>query len=345
MNRLLKTHKLTPYKAKLINHVILVEDASGSMSHLRQKLIQVTNAQLETFRQEGKRLGQETRISLYTFNTTCRNHLFDVPIDNVHDISQHYATGGSTALIDAVYSAINETLSIAQGKDDHAFLLIALTDGEENASRNATIGTLNNRIKGLPENYTVSVLVPDVRGVNLARQYGFPADNISIWEATEAGLDEVERTVSASTTSYYAGRSVGRRGTKTFFAPAVGNLSRHAVQTQLDELQPSQYQLFPIFRKQAIKEFVEKRTGKPYRIGSVYYSFTKPEKVQKYKQLIAQEVSTGRVYTGQNVRSILGLPTYEVMVNPVSHPKYDLFLQSTSVNRNLLPGTQVIILN
>ena len=345
MNRLLKTHKLAPYKAKLINHVILVEDASGSMSHLRQKLIQVTNAQLETFRQEGKRLGQETRISLYTFNTTCRNHLFDVPIDNVHDILQNYATGGSTALIDAVYSAINETLSIAQGKDDHAFLLIALTDGEENASRKVTMGTLNNRIKGLPENYTVSVLVPDVRGANLARQYGFPADNISIWETTEAGLDEVERTVSASTSSYYAGRSAGVKGTKTFFAPAVQNLSRHAVQTQLDELHPSQYQLFPIFKKQAIKEFVEKRTGKPYRPGSCYFLLTKPEKVQNYKQIVIQEKATGKAYAGLNARSILQLPDYEVTISPTLHPKYDLFVQSTSVNRNLVPGTQLIILN
>jgi hypothetical protein len=240
--------------------------------------------------------------------------------------------------------AVKDAKTISQLHGDHSFLFVTLTDGENNKSMNTAI-TLRDELDSLPENFTVSILVPNQNGVYHAKNCGIPAGNISVWETSIKGAYEAADRVAESTSSYYTARSVGVRGTKNFFTPAVQNLNTRTVQTQLDELHPSQYQLFPVFRKQAIKEFVEKRTGQVYRPGSCYYSLTKAETIQSYKQLIIQEKSTGKAYTGVNARKLLQLPDYDVKVNPASHPRYDIFAQSTSVNRNLLPGTQIIILN
>ncbi len=39
------------------------------------------------------------------------------------------------------------------------------------------------------------------------------------------------------------------------------------------------------------------------------------------------------------------VPDMSVKVNPVDHPDYTIFVQSTSVNRKLVPGTRVLLLS
>lgn len=41
---------------------------------------------------------------------------------------------------------------------------------------------------------------------------------------------------------------------------------------------------------------------------------------------------------------MLGLPDFEVKVNPASYGQYDIFVQSTSVNRKLIKGTKLLVL-
>jgi len=41
---------------------------------------------------------------------------------------------------------------------------------------------------------------------------------------------------------------------------------------------------------------------------------------------------------------LLGLPDYEVKVNPAATPDFTIFIQSTSVNRKLLADTNLLIL-
>jgi len=136
-----------------------------------------------------------------------------------------------------------------------------------------------------------------------------------------------------------------------FIVPAINtlnsifdpNLSPEEKVT-LDELPINDFEVFPVQRKAVIQPFVESWTSRPYRKGSAYFQLTKPESVQNYKQILVQEKTTGKVYSGANARQLLGLPDYEVKVSPASHDKYNIFIQSTSVNRNLVPGTLLIVL-
>jgi len=70
----------------------------------------------------------------------------------------------------------------------------------------------------------------------------------------------------------------------------------------------------------------------------------KPEnEVQDHKQIAIRDKKTGVIYSGVNARQMLGLPYHgTVKVVPGNHGAYDIFIQSTSVNRKLVKGTQVL---
>ena len=53
---------------------------------------------------------------------------------------------------------------------------------------------------------------------------------------------------------------------------------------------------------------------------------------------------TGRVFSGPAARQLLGLPCAEATVKPGENPAYTVFVQSTSVNRKLVPGTKLLVM-
>ena len=78
--------------------------------------------------------------------------------------------------------------------------------------------------------------------------------------------------------------------------------------------------------------------------GAAFYLLMKPEnEVQDHKQIAIRDKKTGVIYSGVNARQMLGLPYHgTVKVVPGNHGGYDIFIQSTSVNRKLVKGTQVL---
>lgn len=78
--------------------------------------------------------------------------------------------------------------------------------------------------------------------------------------------------------------------------------------------------------------------------GKLYYELVKPVLVQGTKTIILMDRTTGKLYTGRWAREMLGLPTYDrdVKLNAVHLSRYHVFIQSTSNNRKLLAGQQVL---
>ena len=62
------------------------------------------------------------------------------------------------------------------------------------------------------------------------------------------------------------------------------------------------------------------------------------------KSLAVVRKATNEVFTGPQVRDLVGLPAMSVRVKPDFNPEYDIYVQSTSVNRKLLAGTQVLLI-
>jgi len=207
-----------------------------------------------------------------------------------------------------------------------------------------SVGQLRNQIELLNGDWTVATLVPDEAGRRAAKSYGFPDDNIKIWETSVKGLDEVERVVGASFTSYSTGRSMGIKCSKSLFTP--NDITKREVVQKLEEIPAKEYQTL-LVRKyddgKEIKDFVEKLTGEAYRVGSAYYQLSKPEKIQAGKNIAVVEKSTGKMFSGVNARKLIGLPSYELKVAPADYDKFDLFIQSTSTNRHLVADTHLIV--
>lgn len=122
----------------------------------------------------------------------------------------------------------------------------------------------------------------------------------------------------------------------------------------LTPVSPSRFQLFEIteenctsrdakgVNKVGIKEFVENE-GYRFEKGRGFYELArKSETIQHYKEIVVMDRATGDMFTGEdNIRSLLNIPraTSKVKLRDVKGlDKYRIFVQSTSVNRNLIEG-------
>jgi hypothetical protein len=320
-----------------INHVVLVLDASYSMDKHARNLIQVTDNQIEYLAKRSEELNQETRVSIYEFANTVSCLVYDMDVLRLPSIESLYGTHGQTALIDATLKSLDDLSQTATLYGDHAFLAYVLTDGYNNASRNRP-GTLKSRLAALPANWTVAALVPGRDERDAAISFGFPADNVGIWNAESAqGIIEVGKTIRDATENFMQARSRGGFvGTRSLFSTGVDAVNASTVRSALTPLSPSQYLVFPVHHDAPIREYMQSRGIFDYQPGDGFYQLTKREKIQPQKKIAIREKATGRIYTGPEARNLLGLPNMEVTVKPDHNPDYDVFVQSTSVNRKLI---------
>lgn len=328
-----------------INHIVFVIDASGSMGYLKAEVVKVFDNQIKHLAQRSKELDQETRITVYLFNSDIKCLVYDKDVLRLPSLKTFYSPSGGTALIDGATTAFDDLALTPQKYGDHSFLCYVLTDGEENSSNKTNVANFPNRIKTIPDNWTVAVFVPNQIGVHEAKKFGFPSDNIQVWDANSStGIEKAGATMQQATDNFMAARSKGLRSTKNLFNLDVTKLSKDAVVANLDQLKANEYLLIPVQTNSVIKPLVESWTKAEYLKGSAYYQLTKAETIQGYKQLCVQDKVNGKVYAGVNARNLLGLPSQDVKVNPASHNAFDIFVQSTSVNRKLIAGTKLLVL-
>lgn len=335
-----------------INHVVLVLDASSSMYSRRADLVRVADSQIKYLARRSQELDQETRVTVYSFSDASRIDclVYDKDVLRLPSIAQLYNPGGMTALIDATLKSMSELAETPQRYGDHSFLIFVLTDGQENASYNRQ-GTLSQKMNTLPDNWTVAVLVPDQISKREAQQFGFPRDNIAIWDPQGAsGVEEAGETIRRATDNFMAGRAKGVRGTRAIFGTGSDVVNDATVKSTLTPLTGSEYDIIRVHADgQEIREFIRSR-GLEYKIGSAFYQLVRTEKkasekVQPQKQIIIREKATGALYAGSSARYLLGLPdNQEVRLKPDQNDKYDIFVQSTSVNRRVVLGTDLVVM-
>ncbi|MCC2280493.1 VWA domain-containing protein [Streptomyces sp. ET3-23] len=338
-----------------INHVALVLDASSSMSHLSRKVVDVADQQIAYLARRSRELDQETRVTVYVFADKAECVIYDKDVLRMPSLQQLYRAGGMTALLAAALKSQRELAQTAQLYGDHSFLTFILTDGQENASHRCPdapaadprelVEAVAKMIATQQDNWTLAVLVPDQMGKREAMQCGFPKDNIAIWDATSTqGLEEAGQVIQQATEKFMVGRTQGIRGSRTVFSTGAQAVNKDTIEAAgLTPVDPSEYQLIPVTREAAIREWVIE-CGHTYRTGSAFYQLNKSEKIQARKQIAVLEKKTDRVYTGPEARALLGLPDAEVRVTPDHNDDFTIFVQSTSVNRKLIPNTRVLLM-
>ncbi|GAA4557194.1 vWA domain-containing protein [Streptomyces collinus] len=338
-----------------INHVALVLDASSSMSHLSHKVVDVADQQIAYLARRSKELDQETRVTVYVFADKVQCVIYDKDVLRMPSLKQLYRTGGMTALLAAALKSQHELAQTAQLYGDHSFLTFVLTDGQENASHRCPdspatdprelVQAVARMIETQQDNWTLAVLVPDQMGKREAMQCGFPKDNIAIWDATSTqGLEEAGQVIRQATENFMMGRTQGIRGSRAVFSTGAEAVNQDTIKAAgLTPVDPSKYQLIPVARNAAIREWVTE-CGHTYRTGAAFYQLSKSEKIQAQKQIAVLEKKTDRVYTGPEARSLLGLPDAEARVKPDHNDDFTIFVQSTSVNRKLVANTRLLLM-
>lgn len=333
-----------PNDLGLINHIALVLDASSSMQNHSRKLIEVADAQVAHLARRSQELDQETRITIYTFADTVECIVYDKDVLRLPSLAKYYKPNGKTALIDATVQSQQDLAVTAQLYGDHAFLTFVFTDGMENRSRKNSPAELRRTLEMAPDNWTVAVMVPDRSGEEYAKQCGFFAGNIDTWDVTSsAGLIDAVARIRTATDSFMTGRAQGVRGTRNVFSTGADALNRETVKSaHLTPLKKTQYDLITVDDEAPIREFVQSR-GLHYSIGDGYYQLTKREEIQSQKKIAIRNKKSGQLYVGQGARDLLGLPQMTVKVAPDHNPDFQVFVQSTSVNRKLVPGTKLLL--
>ena len=328
---------------RLINHVALVLDGSSSMRSHTSNLIKVADEQIRHLALRSEEMKQETRVSVYLFADFVNCLIFDMDVMRLPSIKDLYRANGMTALIDATLKSQEDLYTTSQIYGDHAFLTFVLTDGQENASKRSW-RELSGVLDDLQENWTVAFLVPDSNGVAYMKRLGAPEGNIARWNTESAvGIVDAVQTIRTATDNFMTGRARGVRGTRDVFSTGIDAVNPQTVKQNLKPLDYSDYKLMYVPKDSRIDEFVEGALGRHYVPGSSYYQLTKKETIQPYKEVVVVDTSNGRAYAGPHARALVGLPNHTVKVHPDDNPKYDIYIQSTSLNRKLIGGTKVLV--
>lgn len=352
----------------LINHVAFVLDGSGSMLSLKQAVIDVFDGQIKWLAKRSQEMDQETRVTVYVFDGKTECVIFDKDVLRLPSIKDLYWVRGSTALIKATMKSQEDLAQTCTLYGDHAFLTFVLTDGGETDNPNLR-GDLSKMIADQGDNWTVAVLVPNMKGKILARDYGFPSGNIEVWDVNSAtGVAEAGEVIQKATDTYFTGRTQGIRSTNTLFAGSAQQINAQTVAAAgLTALDPSEYVLVPVVPNEKaplvysgkatiarpqglacveIGKFV-RSIRQHYNIGQGYYELTKPETVAGNKLIAVMEEATGKVYVGAAARKLIGLGDVKCRVKPMpvdssGKPPFKIFIQSQSDNRHLPKGSMLL---
>jgi len=347
------------YKQRLVNHVAFVLDGSSSMDIHAASVVKVVDAQTAYLARRSKEMDQETRVSVYVFADEVECLIYDTDVLRLPSIKDLYSPYGWTALLAATIKSQQDLAATGTLYGEHSFLTFVITDGKENHSfdergRRIQPSVVNELITGQADNWTVAALVPDILSKRDTIDYGFPKDNVAIWDTTSsAGMDEVGEVITSATESFLQGRASGVRGSRSIFSTGSDAVNAATVKSTLVPLAGDKYRLIPVMpegvtkdSKVRVDKFIKDDCGMKFQLGRVYYQWNKREKVQPHKQLAVVEKKTDKVYVGtqDEVRAMIGLPDMTVSQKADPNPDFDIFVQSTAPNRNLVPYTKVLVM-
>jgi hypothetical protein len=268
--------------------------------------------------------------------------IVNASLQRLEPLRTYIADGWGTPLLDSVGRLIT-LMERMPDKDspDVAFLITVITDGFENASQE-WLYKLESKIRELTatDRWSFTFRIPSGHAQYLTR-YGVQRGNILEWDQTEEGMRDSTRMSTAALDTYYVGRSKGIRSTNTFYAN-MDNVNTTTLKRNLVDIS-GDIQVWHVKKDATIRDFVEDHNNGVFQTGDAFYQLTKSVKVQPYKKMVVLDKMSMLYYGGDDARRLLDLDIQgDIRVRPSDHGQYEIFIQSTSVNRKLLEGTKVI---
>jgi hypothetical protein len=341
----------------IVNHIAILLDKSGSMQPLASGVIKQYNDQAKQISSQAASNQQKTHLSLYAFAYAAEQPiLVEVPLDLVElrPLDKNtYDPNGGTAMLDSIGLAVDQLSRFERGTND-SFLIIVITDGEENQSKNFSWERISTivRQKISTDAWTFVFLVPVGAKRKLLERLNVFDGNVQEWDQTAKGVEAYSKATNVGINNFFAARASGKRSVKSFFTDLSGVSTREvaanlveitgdfkkAVVTAADITGTDQHDNETV----VIQEFCEKHFHQ-YVIGNACYELMKREKVQDHKSFVIEDRTSGKMYGGPQARTMLGFPPVgEVSVAPGDHGKFRIYVKSTSVNRKLVKGSTVL---
>lgn len=188
-------------------HITLVLDRSGSMESMRGDAIGGFN----TFLKDQQAAPGMATLTLVQFDDRYEKPYEFAPLDSVVALNETtFVPRGSTALLDAVGQAIDETgarlVALVEGDRPAKVLFVTLTDGMENASHTFTRQQIFEKITHQRDVYAWDFvfLAANQDAIATGATMGFTADSSATYAATGQGQRNAMQAMSQATAKYRA---------------------------------------------------------------------------------------------------------------------------------------------
>jgi hypothetical protein len=337
----------------LQTHCAFCIDESGSVSGIVKPLVEAYNQTVTDIRGAVLDEGQEASMTALAFGDRVLKHRILYAGQQVQTVTPLKYTdlhpSGMTPLFDSVYRAIKKLEELDDGKEDTSFIVSTVTDGHENDSRDpgvsATIKLIDEKSK--TDRWTFTFLVPNGSENHFASSYNIPRGNVQGWDEKSAiGTKEAFVVSSAGYKNFFKGktsRGIGKKMASKSFYSSTADLTVRTARSSLSEI-TGQVQFITAIDESQIRQIIL-GANLEWIKGAAFYQLVKTEKkVQDYKMVCLRVKTSGKVYSGQEARNMLGIggAAGTVRLVPGDHGKFDVFIQSTSVNRKIPLGTEVL---
>ena len=333
------------------NYIGISRDHSGSMRNIKNPAMKDYNSNIETIKKQAEKHEIDTIVSVVKCGVgpqaKVEREVVNSSVNFLKPIDYYETDGNATPLFDSVGDLIEQFQNVPDYEDSTvSFIISVITDGCENSSRKWSGNRLSEKIRALQisDRWTFTFRVPYGQKRHLMG-FGIPEGNILEWEQTEKGMRESTEKTEKAFGDFYSLKASGVNSSRSFYAN-IGEVSDTEIKNTLVDVSKEVkfLKVTEVNDGMQIRDFIEKITRNPYDRGTVFYQLTKSVKLQEYKVIAIQDKLTGAVYSGFSARDLLGLPRVgQVNFRPGNQGKYEVFVQSTSVNRKVLKNTRVMI--
>lgn len=186
-------------------YYLLIVDASSSMSPLTKSTISGVNEQIDSIKQLEKEFpDQKYNMSFMHFNSAVTIEYTDRQASALEHISEsNYKCSGMTALLDAIGVGVrnlNEKIGDKIDSGEAAAVVVIITDGEENSSREFDGSKVKSMIEELQSTnrWTFTFVGANIDSISTASRYGIDVKNVMQFSADELSNQKVYKSMSKS---------------------------------------------------------------------------------------------------------------------------------------------------